>query len=103
MIERSASPVKQRYKFDDDLREGQDPDSDNEFHEEEAVEIDCGVVDSHMPDGSEIQCKVCWGNEQTKENPLLNSCKCDGSVRFIHYECLKFWLKQKMAVKEESN
>lgn len=65
------------------------------------MEIDCGVVDSG--EGSEVQCKVCWSSEQTKTNPLLNSCKCDGSVRFIHYECLKFWLKQKMAVKEETN
>lgn len=76
-------------------------DSDNDFNAEEAVEIDCGVVDSG--DGSEVQCKVCWGGEQTRTNPLLNSCKCDGSVRFIHYDCLKFWLKQKMAVKEEPN
>ena len=29
-------------------------DSENEFAEEEAVEIDCGVVDTHMPDGSEV-------------------------------------------------
>ena len=111
MIERSASPIKQRNRrpdVDDDdggdkMGDGLDIDSDNEFAEEEAVEIDCGVVGSHMADGSEIQCKVCWGNEQTKENPLLNSCKCDGSVRFIHFECLKFWLKQKMTRKEESN
>ena len=60
---------------------------------EEAIEIDCGVVDSSQPD---IQCKVCWSNEQSFTNPLLNSCKCDGSVRFIHYECLKHWLKLKM-------
>lgn len=78
-------------------------DSENEFHEEEAVEIDCGVVGTHTEDGTEIQCKVCWDNTQTRENPLLNSCKCDGSVRFIHFECLKFWLKQKMAKKEEDN
>ena len=43
---------------------------------------------------------MCWSNEQSFENPLLNSCQCDGSVRYIHYECLKFWLKQKMARKE---
>lgn len=61
-----------------------DQDSENEFQEEEAVEIDCGVVSQN--DGEEpIQCKVCWSGEQTPENPLLNSCKCDGSVRFIHY------------------
>jgi E3 ubiquitin-protein ligase DOA10 len=29
-------------------------------------------------------------------NPLLNSCECDGSVRYVHYECLKHWLNQKM-------
>lgn len=67
---------------------------------EEAIEIDCGVVDASQ---SDIQCKVCWSNEQSNSNPLLNSCKCDGSVRFIHYECLKHWLKQKMQKKEESN
>jgi len=72
-----------------------------EEFEEEAVEIDCGVVDpTKNPD---IQCKVCWDNSSTTENPLLNSCQCDGSVRFIHYECLKYWLKQKMAKKEEPN
>ena len=81
-----------------------DDDSENEFNAEEAIEIDCGVVDSNTENGgAEVQCKVCWSAEQTRTNPLLNSCKCDGSVRFIHYECLKFWLKQKMAVKEEPN
>ena len=68
---------------------------------EEAVEIVCGVVvPKTCPD---IQCKVCWDNTSTSENPLLNSCQCDGSVRYIHYECLKYWLKQKMAKKEEKN
>lgn len=27
---------------------------------EEAIEIDCGVVDATQ---SDIQCKVCWSNE----------------------------------------
>jgi len=46
---------------------------------------------------------VCWEKTSTPENPLLNSCQCDGSVRYIHYDCLKFWLKQKMVKKEEPN
>ena len=62
-----------------------DEDSENDFQEEEAVEIDCGVVDPTKEGEEAIQCKVCWSNEQTPDNPLLNSCKCDGSVRFIHY------------------
>jgi E3 ubiquitin-protein ligase DOA10 len=76
-------------------------DSLREEFEEEAVEIDCGVVDPKT--NPDIQCKVCWDNSSTAENPLLNSCQCDGSVRYIHYECLKHWLKQKMAKKEEKN
>jgi hypothetical protein len=43
-----------------------------EEFEEEAVEIDCGVVD--LIKNPDIQCKVCWDNSSTKENPLLNSC-----------------------------
>lgn len=46
------------------------------------------------------QCKVCWSQEQSIDNPLLNSCQCDGSVRYIHYECLKYWLQQKLTRKE---
>lgn len=76
-------------------------DSLREEFEEEAVEIDCGVVDPKT--SPDIQCKICWDNSSTPENPLLNSCNCDGSVRYIHYECLKYWLKQKMAKKEEKN
>ena len=50
-----------------------------------------GVVDPTSSD--DIQCKICWDNTSTVENPLLNSCSCAGSVRYIHYECLKYWLK----------
>jgi hypothetical protein len=65
-------------------------DGEDDFAEEEAVEIDCGVVD--MEDGGTL-CKICWGTDQTTENPLLTSCKCDGSVKYTHFECLKHWLK----------
>lgn len=47
-------------------------DSLNEEFEEEAIEIDCGVVDPKI--NPDIQCKVCWDNTSTPENPLLNSC-----------------------------
>jgi hypothetical protein len=36
--------------------------------EEEAVEIDFGVVD--LIKNPDIQCKVCWDNSSTNENPL---------------------------------
>ena len=49
IIDRSASPVKQRYRVATvkaaDGSCAEDEDSENEFNAEEAVEIDCGVVE----------------------------------------------------------
>lgn len=38
--------------------------------------------------------------ESTQENPLLSACQCDGSMRFIHFSCLKHWISEKMQRKE---
>ena len=43
-------------------------------------------------------CRFCWVQEHTEENPLLATCKCSGGVRFIHFNCLKHWLKTKQQV-----
>lgn len=40
-------------------------------------------------------CMICYENEASEENPLMNLCKCKGSVTFYHLNCLKFWLAQK--------
>lgn len=37
-------------------------------------------------------CRVCFGREGGERNPLLNLCKCAGSVKHIHYQCLKRWV-----------
>lgn len=44
------------------------------------------------PATAEDVCKICFGAEETPENPLLSICKCTGSMKFIHYICLKIWL-----------
>lgn len=44
-------------------------------------------------------CKVCLGDESTKENPLIYPCKCSGTMKFIHLDCLKQWFKQKVVSK----
>ena len=37
------------------------------------------------------QCRICMEGENTS-SPLLSPCKCSGSIRYIHEECLKTWL-----------
>lgn len=41
------------------------------------------------------KCRFCYSDEATPENPLLISCKCAGSVGYLHLECLKQWLNFK--------
>jgi hypothetical protein len=41
-------------------------------------------------------CRVCYGDDTTDENPLISPCKCKGSMKYIHYKCLKNWLNSKI-------
>ena len=36
-------------------------------------------------------CRICRG-EGSKEEPLFYPCKCSGSIRFVHQNCLMEWL-----------
>ena len=41
-------------------------------------------------------CRICYGDDTTTENPLICPCICKGSMKYIHYECLKNWLNSKI-------
>lgn len=53
----------------------------------------------------EIQglCRICFSEDNLKENPLLNICKCIGSVRYVHKNCLQEWIKTKLKSKQNIN
>ncbi|ODQ79672.1 hypothetical protein BABINDRAFT_166791 [Babjeviella inositovora NRRL Y-12698] len=40
----------------------------------------------------EASCRICRG-EGTPEDPLFFPCKCRGSIKYIHQDCLMDWLK----------
>ncbi|XP_078233870.1 putative E3 ubiquitin-protein ligase MARCHF10 isoform X3 [Pogona vitticeps] len=42
------------------------------------------------------QCRICQIAGGSITNPLLEPCGCGGSLRFVHQECLKTWLKAKI-------
>lgn len=48
---------------------------------------------SHTKSGKteEPTCRICFDGE-TGGMPLLHPCKCAGSAKYIHEECLKAWL-----------
>jgi hypothetical protein len=50
-----------------------------------------------LPDSDEEKlCKICCCEETSQEDPLISLCKCSGTLKFIHYTCLKHWLKGKV-------
>ena len=51
------------------------------------------------PESQEITCRVCLNSENTEANPLISPCACSGSVKHIHLDCLKHWIKSKSHIK----
>lgn len=47
-------------------------------------------------------CRICLGEENTEENPMISPCKCAGSMGCIHIECLREWLNSKSSFKENA-
>ena len=41
-------------------------------------------------------CRICYGKDTNIENPLICPCTCKGSMKYIHYQCLKNWLNSKI-------
>ena len=42
-------------------------------------------------------CRICLSGEDNPiSNPLMCPCECKGSMKYIHYQCLKNWLNLKV-------
>ncbi|XP_069490245.1 probable E3 ubiquitin-protein ligase MARCHF10 isoform X2 [Ambystoma mexicanum] len=41
-------------------------------------------------------CRICLIPGGTEDNPLLEPCRCGGSLQYVHKECLTRWIKAKI-------
>lgn len=41
--------------------------------------------------GGERLCRICYDGEDSAANPLFRPCRCRGSMRWVHMECLNHW------------
>lgn len=74
---------------------------DDEFEEFEEV---TAIMNADPEiESDEKKCRFCWTSGACEENPLLGSCKCAGSVGFIHLKCLCSWLEVKRQAKTSQN
>ncbi|KAF7667903.1 hypothetical protein LDENG_00041510 [Lucifuga dentata] len=42
-------------------------------------------------------CRICQMGEESASNPLIEPCRCTGSLRYVHQECIKKWLCSKIS------
>ncbi|KAF9506397.1 hypothetical protein BS47DRAFT_1385606 [Hydnum rufescens UP504] len=47
---------------------------------------------SDLPDEQIDTCRICSGPGEPNE-PLFHPCKCSGTIRYIHQDCLTTWLQ----------
>ena len=48
--------------------------------------------DSKLFETKEIKiCRICFEKGE-KNNPLISPCLCEGSIKYVHQNCLKKWL-----------
>ncbi|XP_026020568.1 E3 ubiquitin-protein ligase MARCHF7 isoform X2 [Astatotilapia calliptera] len=41
-------------------------------------------------------CRICQMGEESSSNPLIQPCRCTGSLQYVHQECIKRWLLSKI-------
>jgi len=55
------------------------------------------VEESDSEIKGEVKCRICFHDENTKKEPMVSSpCKCSGSVKYLHLNCLRLWFKSQV-------
>lgn len=48
-------------------------------------------------------CRICYRTDSDFENPLVAPCKCTGSMRYIHLQCLQSAIASKCSIAQNNN
>ena len=49
-------------------------------------------------------CRICYLEEESEmDDPLVQPCKCSGSLKYIHLKCLKHWIMTRSCQKVEES
>lgn len=49
-------------------------------------------------------CRICLSDDNDDEkNPLISPCKCAGTMKLIHIDCLREWLNSKCTIKSNES
>ncbi|CAD8144799.1 unnamed protein product [Paramecium octaurelia] len=66
-------------------------------------ELLCDSDSGGLSQSDSVLCRICCSSSDSLQNPLINPCKCTGSIKYIHLNCLKKWLKLKFQTKHSNH
>ena len=69
----------------------------NEINDPNNIEDEDTKNESVIEENENEKCRICFGSKSTRENPRLKLCSCHD---WIHFECLKAYLKTKIEIRE---
>jgi hypothetical protein len=58
---------------------------------------------SKQSSNQERVCRICFESTCENGNPLVSLCKCMGTVKYIHFECLRDWISKNVVRREQNN
>lgn len=50
-----------------------------------------------------IICRICYMEEESPKNPLIQPCICDGSLKYVHLACLRQWISTHSCIRIDKN
>lgn len=49
-------------------------------------------------------CRICLcEDEGIPDDPLVEPCRCSGSIKCVHFQCLERWMQSKCVRKQKNN
>ena len=82
-----------KIRFKKNKRKDKDKDSVSVGTNLQEVQIKTNRRASEKEESKYKICRICYSEEESDDNPLIQPCICSGSMKYIHLECLKHWLR----------
>ena len=60
-------------------------------------------LNNEVDRNSIITCRICMMDENKNNSKMICPCKCNGSIRFVHPECLDNWINSRKKKKARYN
>lgn len=59
-----------------------------------SVAVDIPSIDATTEESEVRACRICFEQDSDEANPLISPCKCSGSCKYVHRDCLRRWREE---------